>query len=177
MPTQEQTTGVFNPTGYRTPELKAAITSNMMYMLPVTASASYYEEDEEGTEYSHSGYMRRSIRTPLLTEVIKNSINALSGWERDFDAIAFSGMSGAILAPQIAVALQKNLIMVRKEDDKSTHSCQRVEGIRSCKHYIIIDDFSSSGRTRKYIVNEVYRFAPKAGIRAVNSGVTSRAPL
>jgi orotate phosphoribosyltransferase len=62
-----------------------------------------------------------------------------------FDAIAFQGMSGALVAPAVAIELEKPLIMIRKNE--SCHSAQIVEGAFTVEKYIIIDDFVSTGRT------------------------------
>ena len=81
----------------------------------------------------------------------------------DYDALAFRGMSGALLAPILALKCKKTLMMVRKPKSTDTHhSMYLVEGDRLCKRYIIIDDFISSGRTMKEIIYNVHAFAPEA---------------
>ena len=66
-------------------------------------------------------------------------------------------MSGAILAPMLAAALKKELIMVRKGADlaKNGHSCQNVEGYAKVERYIIVDDLVSSGKTAQYIHQQI----------------------
>jgi adenine/guanine phosphoribosyltransferase-like PRPP-binding protein len=92
-------------------------------------------------------------------EFITLACRALRGY--DFDAIAFSGMSGALIGPPVALALGKSMILVRKPDD-DTHSCHRVEGDRNTRRYVILDDFVCSGDTKKRIVEGVKGFAPDA---------------
>ena len=76
----------------------------------------------------------------------------------DFDAVAFTGMSGALIAPSVADRLDKNLLMVRK-DDCSSHSAQYygeyLEGDLEAKKYIIIDDLISSGTTLEKMIKKL----------------------
>jgi hypothetical protein len=62
-------------------------------------------------------------------------------------------MSGALFAPLLAVALKKELVMVRKGADmpKNGHSSYVVEGYADVKRYVIVDDLVSTGTTAKYI--------------------------
>lgn len=85
--------------------------------------------------------------------VVKNSIAVLSKY--DFDAIAFQGLSGALIAPIIAMQMDKTLIAVRKPNEEC-HSLYRVEGDVAARRYIIVDDFISSGNTVRAILNAVY---------------------
>jgi orotate phosphoribosyltransferase len=68
-----------------------------------------------------------------------------------FDAIAFSGMSGALVAPSVAMSLRKPMILVRKQSDDCHAGGGAVEGALDAETYIIIDDFISSGDTLKRI--------------------------
>ena len=70
-----------------------------------------------------------------------------------FDAIVMSGYSMALIAPCIADALHKPLILVRKEEEDCASS-YRVEGT-VCKRYIIIDDLVCSGETLKRIQRKI----------------------
>ncbi len=72
-----------------------------------------------------------------------------------FDAIAFRGLSGAVIAPMVALKLRKTLIAIRKE--KTNHSHRLVEGDLNAKTYIIVDDLISSGITVRKIVRELKR--------------------
>lgn len=72
-----------------------------------------------------------------------------------FDRIAFSGMSGAMIAPAVACELGKTLVMVRKSSDK-THSSFKVEGELLRGNYVIIDDQISSGRTVRRIQQQIH---------------------
>jgi hypothetical protein len=73
---------------------------------------------------------------------------------KDFDAIAFRGLSGSLVAPILALRLKKTLLAVRKGED--SHSRQMVEGDFAAKRYIIVDDFIASGSTVYNIMKEIH---------------------
>lgn len=62
-----------------------------------------------------------------------------------FDGIAFTGLSGALIAAPVAVRLKMPMLAIRKQD--GSHSGCAVEGDRLIKNYIIIDEMVSSGNT------------------------------
>jgi adenine/guanine phosphoribosyltransferase-like PRPP-binding protein len=66
-----------------------------------------------------------------------------------FDAIAFTGNSGALVAAPLAIALDKKLILIRKRKDMS-HG-EFIEGNTNSR-YIILDDFIASGCTMSAII-------------------------
>jgi len=72
---------------------------------------------------------------------------------RNFDAIAFTGISGATIAPILAFILDKPLIAVRK--DSGAHSCYKAEGLISAEKILIIDDLIESGSTIATIMAKV----------------------
>jgi adenine/guanine phosphoribosyltransferase-like PRPP-binding protein len=106
-----------------------------------------------------SQHMAKFLDMAELPTYVSLAIEALKN--RRFDSLAFRGLSGAVIAPPVALALHKNLIMVRKPEEP-THSDFPVEGNRSSKKYIIIDDFVSSGKTATSIIQAVTEFAPQA---------------
>ena len=81
----------------------------------------------------------------VLSTIKKNKIR--------FIAIAFRGVSGALVAPAVAAALGKNLVLVRKRSERR-HTIRNVEG-ETNGNYIIIDDFLETGRTCKTIISEI----------------------
>lgn len=94
-----------------------------------------------------------------LAKKIKIAAKELA--KHDFDTIAFRGMSGALIAPPLAMKLKKQLILVRKDNDDS-HTLFGVEGNKLSKRYIIVDDFVCSGKTKSVIIEKVAEFAPLA---------------
>lgn len=118
-----------------------------------------------------SAHMRKFIDMSELNTYVNLAIQALKN--KRFDSLAFRGNSGAVIAPPVALALKKHLIMVRKPlDSIATHSDFLVEGNMSSSRYVIIDDFMSSEKTARAIVEAVADFAPNAkciGLLAVQS--------
>lgn len=112
--------------------------------------------------------IQASYLTPVfdinnLRKVTSNLAKMLKPYLSEFDAIAFRGMSGALVAPNLALRLRKDLIMVRKpKTDESTHSGYRVEGRQDAVNYLIIDDLVGTGLTVKNIINEIKNFNPKS---------------
>lgn len=76
-----------------------------------------------------------------------------------FDAIAFTGTSGAALAYPISAMLKIPLICIRKGHN---HYGQTIEGCVTATRYIIIDDFISMGRTMKKITSSIKKEMPTA---------------
>ncbi|KKN50727.1 hypothetical protein LCGC14_0629890 [marine sediment metagenome] len=100
------------------------------------------------SDYLHSplsGNLRRKIEA---------TINAINRNKVKFDAIAFRGMSGALVSPAVAVRLRKLLIMCR-EEYSNTHSRHLVEGATKVNKYIIIDDFIEEGKTIREIMKRL----------------------
>lgn len=77
-----------------------------------------------------------------------------------FDAIACRGVSGMLIAPIVAMRLNKTLIVVRKGEP--THSTYAVEGDHGAQRYIILDDFIDSGDTIREIGASVHNANPSA---------------
>jgi hypothetical protein len=115
-------------------------------------------------EYEHTYYLETVIRPNQLRNTIELCKQALAG--HIFDAIAFRGMSGALIAPTLALELHKELIMVRKPSEfkgkDATHSSYCVEGFKSSRRYVIVDDMISSGHTVCSIYRAIKEFAPHA---------------
>lgn len=97
------------------------------------------------TDYLKALDYRAARKILALAEKILSKIK--------FDAIAYSGASGSLIAPALAFRMNKGLLLVRKE--KNTHSGSKVEGHTQIKRYIIVDDFVNTGDTIKRIAREV----------------------
>lgn len=97
----------------------------------------------------------QSLDPTLLKKEIALAVKSLK--DLQFKSIAFRGVSGALVAPAVAVRLKKGLILVRKGSKDSQHSTYRVEGHRLIgpQKYVIIDDFPSSGDTIRKIIKEI----------------------
>lgn len=64
----------------------------------------------------------------------------------EFDTFVATGLSGATVAPLAAYVLKKHWLIVRKDDDQSTHSRRRHVGYLGAR-WVFLDDFISSGAT------------------------------
>ena len=88
-------------------------------------------------------------KTVKRVTALARKIRAIPG--RDFDSIAFSGISGASIGFPVAAALGVPVIYIRKECDSSHFGKGCIEGVLNSKKYLIIDDFIASGKTVAYI--------------------------
>lgn len=79
-----------------------------------------------------------SIEEQLISAIKESKIN--------YDAIAFTGQSGSMIAPHVAARLNKKMLMVRIEGGRC-HSSESVEGYLSSKKYVVIDDRIAYGNT------------------------------
>lgn len=115
-------------------------------------------------DYIGSMYLHRFTNPVLLRERIALAIQALQPWKRLFDAIAYSGMSGALIGPPVALAMNKEMIMVRKKlgNQRTSHSSHMIEGDSAARTYIILDDFIDSGKTRNHIKSIIRDKMPDA---------------
>jgi adenine/guanine phosphoribosyltransferase-like PRPP-binding protein len=87
-------------------------------------------------------------------EFIEKKINRSS-----YDCIAFQGMSGALVAPCVALKLGKPCVPVRKGE--YSHSDHNMELIAKFETYLILDDLISVGKTCRAII----RAGKKHGMR------------
>lgn len=70
-----------------------------------------------------------------------------------FDSIVCCGISGLMVAPQVAELLDKHIIIVRKDHEKC-YSEFTIEGVAPSR-YIILDDLICSGDTVRYIKSTI----------------------
>jgi adenine/guanine phosphoribosyltransferase-like PRPP-binding protein len=106
-----------------------------------------------------SAYYLEDVLNPYTRKTIIKKIEAKLA-QHQFDAIAFRGLSGALVAPIVALHMDKTLLCIRKEE--SSHSDSNVEGDIAARSYIILDDFVCSGSTVKAIQEAVTKVAPQA---------------
>lgn len=105
------------------------------------------------------GHLRHALNRDEADILFAKCIGVLE--PLTFDTFAFSGNSGALVAPVMAHKLQKEMIMVRKPDVTCASSFP-VEGFEDAQKYVIIDDMVASGSTTQRIVRGVQRFSPQA---------------
>ena len=107
-----------------------------------------------------AGESFRAIAAPKdFRAVVKITKQKIRELKLNYSAIAFRGVSGAMLAGPLCAALGKYPLLVRKPGDGS-HSPYKLEGPIGAFGYIIVDDLAYTGDTVLKIV---------AGINADNS--------
>lgn len=107
-------------------------------------------------------YLQGVLHPQSRKEVLARLLAAVKKYGLKFDAVAFRGHSGLLAGPMLADALDKPMLVVRKEAEKhDSHSSASVEAShhvdrfqRSFK-YVIVDDLVGSGRTVRGIVESI----------------------
>lgn len=108
-----------------------------------------------------SSYLHAGLDINFRKTVIKNAVIALKPFDKCYDTIVCRGTSGLLIAPNVADKLNKQIVVVRKDD--ANHSGLMYEGNPDVSKYIIIDDFMETGRTLDYI-KQVLSFAKPIGV-------------
>jgi adenine/guanine phosphoribosyltransferase-like PRPP-binding protein len=104
-----------------------------------------------------TSYLHPLFQPNVFISRVNNLVRMIKRSNIKFNAVAFRGMSGSIVAPVVAARLNKQMIMIRKSDDDS-HSNLSVEGDTSVRSYIIIDDRIASGETVRTINRHLSEF-------------------
>jgi orotate phosphoribosyltransferase len=104
----------------------------------------------------HSSYLytalvpkRATKAVKIISQIIDKTITRSS-----FDAVAFMGMSGSLIAPSLCRVLKKDMIMVRKDNDDS-NSGMKAEGALEAEKIIIVDDFVCCGITISKLLSKL----------------------
>lgn len=87
-----------------------------------------------------------------LETVIETAKDDLADVE--FDTIVGTGFSGGVVIPALAMAMGKEFMLIRKEGDDSHHGPGRMIGALGAR-WLFVDDFVSSGRTRRRVLDKV----------------------
>lgn len=102
-------------------------------------------------------YIDAALNNKGRALIVKKAVRTLKKLE--FDSIVVRGMSGALVGPEVASQLEKNLVLVRKlNDDTHTHVRDAVQ--YECSRigkYVILDDLVDTGRTLSAIYAAVDR--------------------
>jgi adenine/guanine phosphoribosyltransferase-like PRPP-binding protein len=95
----------------------------------------------------------------VRNKIIIKAVCDLRKISKDFDSIACCGVSGLMVVPQIAEILNKNILVVRK--DERRYSDFTTEGVAPFR-YVVIDDLICSGKTIKHITDTIKEEYPRA---------------
>lgn len=96
----------------------------------------------------------------IRTKIIIKAVCDLRKISDEFDSIACCGSSGLMVVPQVAELLNKNIVLVRKEQEKR-YSNFAIEGIAPFR-YIILDDLICSGNTVRHIKRTIKDEHPRS---------------
>ena len=107
-----------------------------------------------------------------LRVTIDESVKILEPHYERFDSIVVTGVSGLVVGTPLAYVLGKELVVVRKADDKSTHSFTPVENPRGIgRAYLFVDDFINGGSTLKRVRQIIYDVTDGYDWRPAEAGV------
>jgi len=120
---------------------------------------------------TRTDYLGMVYRLHRFIPIFETTVKALKRLDKKtpFDAIAFTGTSGAALAYPLSLRLKKPLISIRKGQ---SHFGRTFEGCLDAKSYLIIDDFIDGGATVNRILREVRKVS-----KAVPMGIYLYAPI
>jgi orotate phosphoribosyltransferase len=110
-----------------------------------------------GCEYFAFAYRPTSVLVSTVLDTV--------GQADFFDTMVGMGLSGSIFAARTAPAMSKSFAIVRKDDDKSTHSHDIVEG-RIGSRWIFVDDFIDTGATFRDVYRKVTQELEALGMRS-----------
>jgi orotate phosphoribosyltransferase len=84
----------------------------------------------------------------IRNKIIIKAVCDLRKIKNEFDSIACCGVSGLMVVPQIAELLNKNILIIRKNEKR--YSEFRTEGVAPLR-YVVVDDLICSGTTINHI--------------------------
>lgn len=108
--------------------------------------------------YENLAYLRSVFAPDALDRTARRAVKTLRPFAGRFDAIAFTGHSGTIVAPLVAVRLHKPMVLVRKPGSEGHMMAyeSRVQGASAQGlRYLILDDVVSTGATVRRVIQEL----------------------
>lgn len=114
----------------------------------------------------NSSYLSDVFDPSKLTTVVNRTVQQVTNIRHKlpFEAMAFTGMSGASVAFPVSYLTGIPLLAVRKDSDGSHHASYEglLEGATKANTYVIFDDQISTGDTVHRIVNKITEKNPGA---------------
>jgi adenine/guanine phosphoribosyltransferase-like PRPP-binding protein len=119
-----------------------------------------------GTHSRHREHGSQSGSFRDLADTVSDALLALRSHADEFDAIVVTGVSGAVVGSPVALALDKELLVLRKPNDDCHGNPGALLGGDPCEKYayrrnlndkrvLFLDDFVSGGTTRERCRNAV----------------------
>jgi adenine/guanine phosphoribosyltransferase-like PRPP-binding protein len=108
-------------------------------------------------------HLRQALNPELRQKIVEVAVNELQ--HETFDAIVCTGVSGLLVAPAVAEALGKYLIVVRKEGEQC-HSYNMVEAPDDMQcacvgvKWVFLDDLIDGGDTFHHVFAQMDRYSP-----------------
>jgi orotate phosphoribosyltransferase len=119
-----------------------------------------FRHTDNGKIIQGASHTCRVLNHKHRNKIIIKAVCDLRKIDDQFDSIACCGVSGLMVVPQIAELLNKNIVIVRKPDEKR-YSNFFIEGVSPFR-YVVVDDLICSGNTLKWIKNTIYEDNPQA---------------
>ena len=121
--------------------------------MPVNLCNRRVRKGHNGSYIEGASHVAIMLNPRVRTKAINRAVKMLKPVADKFDSIVCTGVSGLLVAPDVAKKLKKDLLIVRKEENR--HSIHVVEGVWEPRRYIIIDDLCESGKSVKRMVEAV----------------------
>lgn len=126
----------------------------------MSQSIDDFRRTEDGKIIQGAAHTCRVLNHKNRNKIVIKAVCDLRKIANTFDSIACCGVSGLLVVPQIAELLNKNIVIIRKPDEKR-YSDFYMEGVAPFR-YIVVDDLICSGDTFKWIRQAIYEDTPKA---------------
>lgn len=115
--------------------------------------------------YEHCSHFKRSLPRKEANDTIQKFIYLLEQNGIEFDTFAFTGLSGALIAPTVAFLMDKELLLIRKNEGKdNSNSTRYVEGNMGAENIVVVDDLICTGKTMGNLLRGINRFIPTAKV-------------
>lgn len=143
----------------------------MAFYFPTNMDIAFAEENDRAFA---CGHIRPLFDAKNFSIIVRKCVAELRPFIKDFQAIAITGYSSALIGPAVAMRLKKNLCLVRKEGEKCA-SGYGVEGLPNQK-YVFIDDLICSGRTLQRVYTNMRMLkGTLVGVWLYNDGCNDKA--
>lgn len=116
-------------------------------------------------KYSAANWVKPLLDPVARKKFVAYSIERIRDKFPSLKALAFTGLSGSIIAGPVALELELPLYAVRKSNE-SRHSERVVEGLEfnHSQDYLIIDDFVNTGTTIRRIAEMIHQHTGGAAL-------------